>query len=239
MCVCLATIMRKQSDAAAAAAIMRWYSILRSGDIQPLCLFVLMQRDDGTEGALASSACIRDHPSQDRAQLRFWKINRLHFMKARCRSAWAHAERRGEERRGFIRAVIVIVNENTLSFGDIALLAQTRAWRQHSCVVLRTQPFVLYSIAPLPAFPMHGNPLLITRRGRKGERRRGVQNCKPHSDSVRLKCHFIQSARLCLCGCYHCVSSNIEHVYVSAAGLFVSLSICVRGGGSNTWKPLL
>lgn len=35
---------------------------------------------------------------------------------------------------------------------------------------------------------MHGNPLLIVRG------RRGVQNCKPHSDSVRLKCHFIRSA---------------------------------------------
>lgn len=40
------------------------------------------------------------------------------------------------------------------------------------------------------SFPMHGNPLLIVRE----EGRRGVQNCKPHSDSVRLKCHFIISA---------------------------------------------
>lgn len=40
------------------------------------------------------------------------------------------------------------------------------------------------------SFPMHGNPLLIVREGG----RRGVQNCKPHSDSVRLKCHFIISA---------------------------------------------
>lgn len=80
-------------------------------------------------------------------------------------------------------------NENTLSSADIALLSQhVHGGSTHAQFYARSLLFC--TVAPLPFFSHAWQSPAYC----EGGGRRGVQNCKPHSDSVRLKCHFIRSA---------------------------------------------
>lgn len=156
-------------------SLMRWYSILRSSGIHGITtpLLVLMQRGDATE-----------HFCYYFFQIMTLKIEFNALVLWVIRSPWWRD------------------NSYSLSSWKELKLKQfvhwhrsaftTRVQRQHSCAVLCTEPFVLYSSPHCPSFSMHGNPLLIVSGEQGGG---GVQNCKPHSDLVvKLKRHFIQSA---------------------------------------------
>lgn len=162
--------------------LMQWYSILRSSDIRGITASLSVCAD-ATRWWHWGDRSITIHPQPFLMMCRICAIMVLkmkrcgeRILRIRAADDFEYVVRK--EGFALVRTGCVII------FWEEAEMKThcrywhrsaftTRAWRQYSCAVLRTEPFVLYSSPAAFLFPCIAIPCLLWGG------RRGVQNCNP------------------------------------------------------------